>query len=124
MRSAVCGSKSLLTTMWATKSVRPIPILIPGVPPAARISDSCLRCFTASWCAITREVGHECGKKNAQLCKKRTFQEAFDFLENHLKVSPKHAKMVTAEKREEFLRSACIQEDEEDYCNLGSSCCN
>ena len=59
-----------------------------------------------TWCP----AGKVCGKNNAQLCKKRTFKEAFDFLENHLKTSPNHKKYTTPEQREEYLKVADIKD--------------
>lgn len=67
--------------------------------------------YWRTWCPL----GKVCGKNNAQLCKKRTFKEAFDFLENHLKTSPKHRTSCSEQQREEIMQTADIKEDEEDY---------
>ena len=58
-------------------------------------------------------MGWKCGKNNKQLCKKRTYAEAFSFLENHLTVSYNHV-MLWSEDRNKLLQIACICEDEVD----------
>ena len=65
--------------------------------------------YWRTWCPL----GKTCGKKNAQLCKKKTYGEAYDFLENHLSVSPFH-KQMPKNDRDEWMLKAEILEDEED----------
>ena len=67
--------------------------------------------FWRAWCPI----GWKCGKNNKQLCKKRTYDEAFSCLQNHLTVSCNHA-TLSSEEREKLLQSVewCVCEDEKD----------
>ena len=65
--------------------------------------------YWRTWCPI----GKTCGKNNAQLCKKKTYDEAYKFLENHLSVSPYHKSMPKSD-RDEWMLKAEILEDEEE----------
>ena len=65
--------------------------------------------YWRTWCPL----GKTCGKNNAQLCKKMTYEETYKFLENHLSVSPYHKTMPKAD-RDEWLLKSEILEDTED----------
>ena len=65
--------------------------------------------YWRTWCPI----GKTCGKNNAQLCKKKTYDETYAFLENHLSVSPYH-KSMGKNDRDEWMLKAEILEDQEE----------
>ena len=65
--------------------------------------------YWRTWCPL----GKTCGRNNGQICKKKTYGETYDFLENHLTKSPYH-KNLKKEERDEWMLKAEILEDTED----------
>ena len=65
--------------------------------------------YWRTWCPL----GWACSKKEAQICKKDTYEAAQAFLKNHLKTSWHHKDQLSEEELEQAMLDAVIKEDTE-----------